>query len=228
MAESWVIEYGYTGFAQGTGTRVSTDVNSYVVNGLEDETSYDFFVKALCGDDWTSENWTLASATTLTAPDEDYTVTVEVNDASMGTATGGGVYHAGSTATVTATANPGYRFVNWSIGITDNPYSFVVTSDITLTAYFEALQAIDDVSGDIRCTIFPNPAHDATTINLSGANGKVLITVVDMSGRTVASQTQECSSDCVMTMEVADLAQGAYFVRITGDKINVVKKLIIK
>ena len=228
MAESWVIEYGYTGFAQGTGTRVSTDVNSYVVNGLEDETSYDFFVKALCGDDWTSENWTLASATTLTAPDEDYTVTVEVNDASMGTATGGGVYHAGSTATVTATANPGYRFVNWSIGITDNPYSFVVTSDITLTAYFEALQAIDDVSGDIRCTIFPNPAHDATTINVSGANGKVLISVVDMNGRTVASQTQECSSDCVMTMEVADLAQGAYFVRITGDKINVVKKLIIK
>ncbi|MBQ3982562.1 MAG: T9SS type A sorting domain-containing protein, partial [Bacteroidales bacterium] len=45
---------------------------------------------------------------------------------------------------------------------------------------------------------------------------------------TVASETLECSSDCEKTMDVDQLAQGAYFVRITGDNINMVKKLVVR
>jgi hypothetical protein len=43
-----------------------------------------------------------------------YTVEVAVNDPTMGTATGGGEYVEGETATLTATPNTGYRFVNWT------------------------------------------------------------------------------------------------------------------
>jgi hypothetical protein len=228
MAEGWMIEYGYTGFAQGTGTNVTVHENSYVVNGLEDETPYDFYVKAICGEDWNSEGWTRVSATTQTAENPTYTVTVTVNDATMGTATGGGTYQAGQSCTVTATANSGYRFVNWSNGETANPYTFTVVSNITLTANFESVQGIEEVSGDAVCTIYPNPTSDVTTISVSGVNGKVRIAVVDMNGRTVASETLECSSDCEKTMDVDQLAQGAYFVRITGDNVNMVKKLVVR
>ena len=38
--------------------------------------------------------------------------------------------------TVTATPNDGYRFVQWSDGITDNPRAFTLTADSTITAEF--------------------------------------------------------------------------------------------
>ena len=66
-----------------------------------------------------------------------YTVTVSSANSSMGTVSGGGTYEEGQTATVTATPKSGYKFTRWSNGSTANPYSFTVTSDVSLTAYFE-------------------------------------------------------------------------------------------
>ena len=40
------------------------------------------------------------------------------------------------TATIQATANPGYRFACWSDGTTDNPKSFIISQDTTFIAYF--------------------------------------------------------------------------------------------
>jgi hypothetical protein len=45
---TWHIEYGPTGFALGTGTKVYTSLNSATVNGLTPATVYDFYVKAVC------------------------------------------------------------------------------------------------------------------------------------------------------------------------------------
>ncbi len=66
------------------------------------------------------------------------TITVTSNDAVMGTVAGGGEYANNEEATLTATPNCGYRFVHWSNGSTDNPYTLTVTQDTTLTAVFEA------------------------------------------------------------------------------------------
>ncbi|MBR3436029.1 MAG: T9SS type A sorting domain-containing protein, partial [Bacteroidales bacterium] len=76
--------------------------------------------------------------------------------------------------------------------------------------------------------IYPNPTSSSTTISVSGVNGKVRIAVIDMNGRTVAAETLECSNDCTKSMDVEKLAQGAYFVRITGDEVNMVKKLVVR
>lgn len=46
----WLLEWGLSGFAQGTGTLLS--VNStpqYIINGVNDANSYDVYVAALCG-----------------------------------------------------------------------------------------------------------------------------------------------------------------------------------
>ena len=46
--------------------------------------------------------------------------------------------------------------------------------------------------------------------------------------RTVSSETLDCSADCVKKMNVSGLTQGAYFVRIYGENVDSVKKLIIR
>ena len=72
---------------------------------------------------------------------QTYSVTVSSANTSMGTVSGGGEYEEGTTATVTATPKSGYRFTKWSDGTTKNPYTFTVTKDVTLTAYFEKVSS---------------------------------------------------------------------------------------
>jgi hypothetical protein len=79
-----------------------------------------------------------------TLPPGQYTVTVLVDPEGSGTVTGGGTYTEGSMATVTAYANEGYEFVNWTkegggeVSVL-NPYSFIVTESVTLVAHFRAV-----------------------------------------------------------------------------------------
>ncbi|MCR5659248.1 MAG: leucine-rich repeat protein [Bacteroidales bacterium] len=68
------------------------------------------------------------------------TVSVLSNPMEAGTLTGGGTYDAAASCTVTATANEGYAFANWTnngtVVSTDASYTFTVTGDITLVANF--------------------------------------------------------------------------------------------
>ena len=68
----------------------------------------------------------------------EYTVTVTC-DPQYGQVSGGGTYKDGSEVTITATANTGYAFTQWSDGNKDNPRKVTVTADATYTAEF-ALQ----------------------------------------------------------------------------------------
>ena len=76
-----------------------------------------------------------------------YTITVTC-DSKQGTVSGSGVYDEGTQVTLTATANDGYEFAQWSNGATDNPYIFTATQDITLEARFAATTAIENISAD--------------------------------------------------------------------------------
>lgn len=81
-----------------------------------------------------------------------YTITATANDAAMGTVTGGGVVDSGATVTLTATANAGYNFVNWSMPdgttSTNNPLIVVATANATYTANFEEEQGVKVTFGD--------------------------------------------------------------------------------
>ena len=69
-----------------------------------------------------------------------YTITVSANPSNGGTATGGGTFTYGQSCTVTATANTGYSFVNWTengeVVTTNANYTFIVTGNRTLVANF--------------------------------------------------------------------------------------------
>ena len=75
---------------------------------------------------------------TATFAPESYTITANSANATMGSVSGGGSYDYNATATLTATPNSGYHFVQWQDGNTDNPRTFIVTANATYTATFEA------------------------------------------------------------------------------------------
>lgn len=72
------------------------------------------------------------------------TLTLDVNDPTMGSVSGAGVYLDSSDVTISATPFEGYYFEGWSMVpgyanvVTDNPLTFTLTSDVTVTAYFAA------------------------------------------------------------------------------------------
>ena len=70
-------------------------------------------------------------------------ITATANPSDGGTVTGAGTYDFGTTITLTATANEGYAFTNWTengeVVSTEAEYTFTVTGDRTLVANFVEL-----------------------------------------------------------------------------------------
>lgn len=107
-----------------------------------------------------------------------YVVWVDVNDKSAGTVTGDGLVNEGVSHTVTATPKSGYHFLRWSNGVTENPYTFVVTQDTVLYALFEAdvviptysvsIQSDNDVMGTVA-GMTGDAIQEGTEITISAA-----------------------------------------------------------
>ncbi len=73
---AWTIEYGESGFTQGSGTQVAASANPYTINGLEANTNYDFYVRNNCADGASgfSSVATFSTPTTLAGTWEAYDV----------------------------------------------------------------------------------------------------------------------------------------------------------
>ena len=89
-----------------------------------------------------------------------YTIAVSANPTNGGTVTGGGTYNQGQSCTVTATANSGFTFTNWtengSVVSTQASYTFTVNSNRTLVANFQAQPQ------SYTITVSANPANGGT------------------------------------------------------------------
>ena len=70
-------------------------------------------------------------------------ITLTANPAEGGTLSGGGYYGQGQTCTITATANPGYAFVKWTLNGSPvsylSSYSFEITGEATYVAHFQTV-----------------------------------------------------------------------------------------
>ena len=162
------------------------------------------------------------TVTAINAP--AYTVTLAVNDTTMGSVTGAGVYDIGSTVIITATPNEGYSFVTWSDSVTAPTREFRVTSDISLIAYFApSSEGIDGTEGSAHTvTIHPNPATDDAYISVSMPS---TVTVVDLHGRTVTTPSLVDGTLCI---KHGTLPKGIYFVSVSNSAGTTVKKLVIQ
>lgn len=92
-----------------------------------------------------------------------YTVSATVNPTNAGTVTGANTYAQGAQCTLTATANEGYQFVNWTknsqVVSTNASYTFTVNETANYVANFEALT--------YAVTATANPTNGGT---VTGAN----------------------------------------------------------
>ena len=118
------------GFAQSTNTYEYDNLNRltkvYYANGAVTQYTYDALGNRL--------------TKSVAGVSVSYTIAASVSPTNAGTVSGTGIYQGGSTCTLTASANAGYTFSNWtengtlvSVAAT---YSFPVTSNRNLVANF--------------------------------------------------------------------------------------------
>ncbi len=95
---------------------------------------------------------------------KEYTLSVKSADLTMGTVLGEGVYEQNSNISIAATANPGYHFVQWSDGNTDNPREIKITQDTTFIAEFAVT-----TSGYCGSNLYWNFNALTSTLTISGS-----------------------------------------------------------
>ena len=117
---------------------------------------------------------------TFTAVKNKYTLTLAVNDETMGQILGAetGEYEYGTELTITATANTGYKFVGWADDETlPAERTVTITDNVTLTANFEKstgtrLEDIHDQDAEYDNGIIRNLS--GKTIYVYGASGQLV------------------------------------------------------
>ena len=89
----------------------------------------------------------------LEVKQSSYTIAVSADPAAGGTVSGGGTYTYGESCTISATANSGYQFVNWTRNgtqVSSNAnYTFNVTGSATYVANFSCIAPTNLVVDDI-------------------------------------------------------------------------------
>ncbi len=83
---------------------------------------------------------------------------------------------------------------------------------------------IDEVENNVL-SVSPNPASTMVSVSAAGIEGNVTVQIVDLNGRVMMQQQGAAQN---FRFDVSNLAQGAYFVRMTGENVNAVRKLIVK
>ncbi len=120
-------------------------------NVVSSNASYTFTVNA---------NRTLVANFTANAPNQ-YIISVSANPTEGGLVGGGGTYDSGITRTVTASANVGYTFSNWTengnVVSSNASYTFTVNANRTLVANFTA-----NASNQYTISVSANPTEGGT------------------------------------------------------------------
>jgi uncharacterized repeat protein (TIGR02543 family) len=147
-------------FAQGSTVAVTATPNtgftftSWTENGLvvSNSSSYSFKMAG---------NKALVANFTAVAQGK-FAVVLSSNPAAGGTTSGAGQFDMGTTVTVTATANTGYSFVNWTLNgapVSASPsYQFVLSDNRTLVANFAAIP-----SSQLAVTLSSSPPTGGST-----------------------------------------------------------------
>ena len=224
-------------------TVVDVTTNPYTLTGLLPNTEYSVAVRAVCGEGFYSD-WTVAQPFTTAScqPVTGVTVTELTQTTAKVSWTAGsnsnGNYEVAYGIIGTSVQNATRQTVEGSTSYTitglEEGTGYVVyvrsicaegvqsdwTSGTTFTTEDEI--GIADVD-NARISLYPNPA--SSTVTLTGIEGAATVTVVDMNGREVYSGN---TADGRLTIDVSGMSQGAYFVRITGEQVNAIRKLIVR
>ena len=157
-----------------------------------------------------------------------YNVTATVNLEDAGTITGNiGTYGVYETIRLFASANEGYKFINWTedgeIVSTNEKYHFEITNDRNLVANFVSTESIDELSSSF--SIYPNPVNNKLFIETEVEIKEVAIYTI--TGVMVGQQTTD-NRQQTLSIDVTNLNSGIYFIKINTRNGEMTKRFIKK
>ncbi len=177
-------------------------------------------IEALAADNYLFDQWsdgnadnprtiTLVSDMTLYAnfTIRRYSVQVVPDNSEHGSVTGSGTYNYNTAVTITAVPAPGYKFIQWSDGNTDNPRTISVTDNITLQAgfteqYFNIyVSANDPAMGEVYGS-GEYQAYSFATIEAEANDGYTFVSWSDGNKQAVRN-----------VLVLADMAYQAVFIK---------------
>ena len=88
-----------------------------------------------------------------------------------------------------------------------------------------AYSGIDGATDDLRVRLTPNPTSGDMMLALPASIGAVRVEVIDMAGRIRQTYALPPHTEQA-TLATSQLPQGAYYMRVTGDNMSVVKKIL--
>jgi hypothetical protein len=172
-------------YGQDQGLNQSVTVNSLPQNG---STLYVRLYWQISGQ-WYAIDYTYTAYTQIT-----YTVAVSASPSAGGSVGGGGTFVSGSSQTVTATANSGYMFANWtengSVVSSSASYNFTLSANRTLVANFTA----NPVNYTITVSASPSAGGTVGGGGTFASGSSRTVTATANSGYTFANWTENGSA----------------------------------
>lgn len=225
----------------GGGQTITETVttNSFTTEALTQETSYTVEVRALC-DNGLNSDWTAALSFTTPQPECGTPVNVQTTTtATTVTITWTGYASEYDVKVTGSEIAPINRTVNTNSCTIEglvpaSTYQVIVRAKCNgqytewtepVTFYTADGEGIEAAEGEYTVSMYPNPAKEQVSIRIDGMSGKVNVALIDMSGRTVMSDTMENGETM---LNVSTLAKGTYFVRMNGEDISTVRKLVVQ
>jgi hypothetical protein len=142
-----------------------------------------------------------------------------------------GVYFDGVPVKIEAIANPGYAFSHWEnasliTDVNDSIWEDLITNNNALfKAFFVSTVGIEE--NDSEFSLYPNPTNDVIYISHPLIQSKQLqIKISDSQGREVEKINSVSSS--LVSVSVADLAEGVYLVEILENGARLHSQKFIK
>jgi hypothetical protein len=106
------------------------------------------------------------------------------------------------------------------------------TGRIVMNTELISLTGVNEVAkSGFNATVYPNPVSDVMNLVLNpGKSKSVMISVLDMSGRTVLNKKFEIQAEDLSTLKipVSELPSGMYMVRIQAGTNVMARKMIVK
>ncbi|MDR1006037.1 MAG: fibronectin type III domain-containing protein [Bacteroidales bacterium] len=236
-------------------TATPTDVSSttYTFSDLTPNTSYTYYVRTVCGTSdyslWAGVSFTTEAVInpSVTTNDAvfnttDNTLTLNGTLVEIGTpATTEMGFIYGTAANLTYTTST----VEAVTPIVEGDFTKTVSGLTPGTTYFYntfarkddgtyvygteksvAVGGLGDIDNNFAINIYPNPATHTATLSLEGLKDDATITITDLTGKVIATQTIK-SNQKTLTLNVKHYAAGIYYIRILNNDINRTQKLIV-
>ena len=226
-------------------TTVTVSTTAATVGGLVSERLYNISVRPMCGSNHNIEGpWsdTIQATTDQCQPVTNLTVSnIGATMATIGWTAPAGAEHfrviyglpnfdqGGELGTYNTESNP---FVlteleansDYTVRVA-NVCAENLVSQWTSADFTTVNVGINGVEFDGSLSLYPNPASTMVTLSVSEQMAGSTVSIVDVNGRVVMSEVLNAQT---LTMNLSDMAKGAYFVRITGEETTVVRKLIVE